>query len=113
MARKDEPWSCKVGIMREVDADRALLAIAEYTPFGPPIHNAREVCKRIQRAQVAILYPEIDPQDLVEGGRIATEPRGCFSLNSIIVNINGPTWRICRLWIFQVYPIACSMHDKG
>ncbi|KAG8775025.1 hypothetical protein FRC15_000851 [Serendipita sp. 397] len=89
MVRKPDPWCCKIGIMREVDENGDPLPDPETIPFGPEIYSPDKVCERIQRAQLAILHSEMDPQEFVDGAIFGTMRNG-FSFNSIVVDIEGP-----------------------
>ncbi|KIM27377.1 hypothetical protein M408DRAFT_169403 [Serendipita vermifera MAFF 305830] len=88
MENNNGPWRCRVSIMREVDGNGDRLSETQTIPFGTEIDSPNLVCERIQRAQMAILHPDQDPQQFTQGP-LFSSPSG-FSLNSIVINIEGP-----------------------
>ncbi|KIM26148.1 hypothetical protein M408DRAFT_196838 [Serendipita vermifera MAFF 305830] len=88
MENNPGPWRCRVSIMREVDGNGDRLPETQTIPFGTEINSRDLVCERIQRAQMAILHPDKDPQQFIQGPLLGS-PSG-FSLNSIVINIEGP-----------------------
>ncbi|KIM27379.1 hypothetical protein M408DRAFT_311246 [Serendipita vermifera MAFF 305830] len=89
MENKPGSWRCRVSIMLEVDEYGVLLPETQNIPFGAEIDSPDLVCDRIRRAQVAILHPDMDPQQFTHGPIFGTSTGTGFSLNSIVISIEG------------------------
>lgn len=86
MFNRPGAWCCKISIVRETHHNGQL---SKRIPFGPDILDAEDVCKRITKAQTAVLHPEIDPKQSLNGNRVEWGESG-FSNDSILVEIEGP-----------------------
>ncbi|KIM21004.1 hypothetical protein M408DRAFT_29905 [Serendipita vermifera MAFF 305830] len=75
--------------MLEVNEYGVPLPGTQNIPFGAEIDSPDLVCDRIRRAQVAILHPDMDPQQFTHGPIFGTSTGTGFSLNSIVISIEG------------------------
>jgi hypothetical protein len=96
MTQSSNSWSCCVFIRREFDnAGNKVNEIRE-TPFGDSITDKNEVEDRLRRAQLAILYPDIEEVEWLrcppgELYKLITRSKeaSSFSRNVVCVDLDG------------------------
>ncbi|KAG8832078.1 hypothetical protein FRC17_002087 [Serendipita sp. 399] len=81
-------WRCKISLIREVATEGPDGEATTRVLFGEEIFDRQSVCDRIKRAQVAILHPEVDPDEFL-GNYEYPRSKG-FSSDAILVEITGP-----------------------
>ncbi|KAG8771549.1 hypothetical protein FRC15_003353 [Serendipita sp. 397] len=81
-------WRCRIYLVREMGTEGLEEGSSKRIQFGEDINERDAVCDRIQRAQAAILHPDIDPKNFLGSYRKAKESG--FSSDSILVEISGP-----------------------
>jgi hypothetical protein len=96
MTRSSNTWSCCVSIRREFDIAGNKLNEIRETPFGDCITNKDEVEDRLRRAQLTILYPDIEESEWLrcppdELYKLMTRSKGAlsFSRNAVCVDLDG------------------------
>jgi hypothetical protein len=96
MSCKPGRWRCRISLLRETQQEGDPSPSKSKIGFGPDIFDKKEVCNRIQRAQTAVLHPQmtaeifwkardLDSLKASLSGTLKSE----FSFDSIQVEIEG------------------------
>lgn len=83
-------WSCQVVLRFQYDAHGKARTEMKEVPFGGIIYDKNEVTTRLERAQHAILNPNIAPESILKGDVQSNSDTLTFSANCVCVRVAGP-----------------------
>ncbi|KAG8974089.1 hypothetical protein FRC05_007837 [Tulasnella sp. 425] len=103
-------WSCQVVLRFQYDAAGLPLAEMKEVSFGPIIFDKDDVTERLERAQRAILSPNVNP-DLVLDGTHTGGGELTFSANCVCVRVAGPN--VPDLYFYDLPGVIANVSDTG
>ncbi|KIO22299.1 hypothetical protein M407DRAFT_216722 [Tulasnella calospora MUT 4182] len=104
-------WSCQVVLRFQYDAHGKARTEMKEVPFGEIIYDKSEVTTRLERAQHAILNPNIAPESILKGDVRPNSDTLTFSANCVCVRVAGPN--VPDLYFYDLPGVIANVSDGG